>query len=495
MTAKVFLLKSVVFKYNNSDFRIGYSIIVNPSSNRIDMQNSIPQTRLRLHSQVLKIGSFALTYSLLFSYLCPSSLALGADSSSYVSQTNSIEAIAQRRRSEEEIEELPNQFTPNPLLQSEPDPMLPEAPESGILRDDVREELAAELDKLNAEATTLLAGGDMLTAFETWNRELRLRRYLGTGEELAALQRVAAIAWDINQRLQIRWITQRLEEILLEIESEETVNLELLQRLGLTFQQVRAQERSLEVYEQILDIAQEQENAELEEQTLATVAQIHLNWLDYENAAFAYEKLLDFQLEKSLNFDSETEIQIPPATTAIPTQLQSLRQLAFIYDRSGQALKAITAKERLASLYRQEQNLEPVPDIQIEIASDYQELGNFNLASQYYQEAYTLAQSIQQFYSASEALEKLAALYLSQDRKEAALEIYQVQLLMDREFYNVYGMMNTYDRMGQIYSQLEDDLRAKNSFERGLQLARQLGGYREDYFLGKLDKINRRFNR
>ena len=65
---------------------------------------------------------------------------------------------------------------------------------------------------------------------------------------------------------------------------------------------------------------------------------------------------------------------------------------------------------------------------------------------------------------------------------------------MDQQFVNVYGMMETYDRMGQIYAQLQAYPLAMSSFQKGLELARQLGGYREDYFLEKLNKLNRRIN-
>lgn len=463
------------------------------------MQNSIPQRLLRPQGGIVNLGTIALSYSLLL-YFCPNSYANGPDLSQDATVPGVALEIAQRQ---EPLEELPNQFSPNPLLQSEPDPMFIKVPEGEDLKGEPREELATFLDELNLEAAAFLAGGDSLTAFEVWNRELRLRRYLGPAEELAALRRVAAIAWDVNQKLQIRWITQRLDQLKEEFELGETVDLPLLQSLGLAFEEVRQKEATIEVYEKILREAKDKENAVLVQQTLATIARVNLSWLDYEKAAIAYEELLSIQEQENLlpqeepldnNFGFTLDnSNLEPVR--IPNVIETLQQLTFIYDRAGEPLRAITAKERLGSIYTTERNFEPIPELKIAVADDYQLLGRLNLASQYYQEAYEIAQSIQQFYSASEALKKLGDLYLSQDKKESALEIYQVQLLMEQQFYNVYGMMETYDRIGQIHSLLEDYRQAINAFEKGLQLSTQLGGYRGDYFLGKIAKINRRFER
>jgi len=454
------------------------------------MQNSIPQ------GSIFKLGSVALSYSLLL-YFCPNSDASGRDISQYNTSHRDAVEIAQRQQP---LEELPNQFSPNPLLQNEPDPMFYRLPGRDDLEGDPREQLETFVDELNQEAAAFLASGDSLTAFEIWNRELRLRRYLGPAEELAALRRVAAIAWDVNQKLQIRWITQRLEQLKDEFELEETVDLSLLQALGLAFQEVRDKDLTIEVYELILGEAKDRANATLVEQTLATIAQIYLNWLDYENAATAYEELLTFQEQENLLPDEEPLeedniefilLDTNSQPVAIPTEIESLQQLSFIYDRAGEPLRAITAKERLTAVFIEQRNFEPIPELKIAVADDYQLLGKLNLASQYYQDAYEIAQSIQQFYSASEALQKLGDLYWSQDKKESALDIYQVQLLMDQQFYNIYGMMDAYDRIGQLHAQLEDYRQALNAFEKGLQLATQLGGYRADYFQGKIEKINR----
>ncbi len=436
-----------------------------------------------------KIQNLLLTSSFFYLYLSTYCLAKTPEFSEYTFRKTTTNIISQRRTETEENLESPDIFSPNPLESTEPDPLLPNPPTSGILSGEKREEFSQELDKLNIEAAALLGAGETTKAFETWNRELRLRRYLGKAEELAALSRVAEIAWNNSQKLQVQWITKRLEILQPEIQEEEAPNLELLQALGSAFNIVRAKDPAVEVYQQVIVEARKQEDVATLKQALTAIGEIYLNWLDYDNAAIAYEELLEVQQQSDSEI-SEIETTNPPVSSNFE-KVSTLRQLAFIYNQGGKPLQAITAKERLVDFYEGQQNIIEVPEIKISIGGDYEELGRLNLASQYYQEAYSIAQSIQRFVTASDALENLAALYLSQDKKEAAIEIYKVQLLMDQQFVNVYGMMETYDRMGQVYAQLKAFGLAMSSFQRGLELSRQLGGYRESYFLQKLDKLNR----
>ena len=438
---------------------------------------------------MLKIQNLLLTSSFFYLYLSTYCLAKTPEFSEYTLRKTTINIISQRQTETEEELESPDIFSPNPLESTQPDPLLPNPPTTRTVTGEKREELSQELDQLNVEAAALLAAGETTKAFEIWNRELRLHRYLGKAEELAALSRVAEIAWNNSQKLQVQWITKRLETLRPEIKEQEPPNLELLQALGSAFNTVRAKDSGVEIYQQVISEARKQEDVVTLKQTLTAVGEIYLNWLDYDNAAIAYEELLEVQQQSNLEL-SEIE-----TTNFLISgnfeQANTLKQLAFIYNQGGKPLQAITAKERLVDFYEGQQNIAEVPEIKISIAEDYEELGRLNLASQYYQEAYSVAQSIQQFLTASDALENLAALYLSQDEKEAAIEIYKVQLLMDQQFFNVYGMMETYDRMGQVYAQLKAHGLAMSSFQRGLELSRQLGGYRESYFLQKLDKLNR----
>ncbi|OAB57187.1 hypothetical protein AY600_19670 [Phormidium willei BDU 130791] len=80
----------------------------------------------------------------------------------------------------------------NPLTLTDPDPLIPESvwEAEAALTESQRRTLGVALDDLARQAETALSQGNVTQAFEVWNRELRLRRFLGYRAELAALQRV-----------------------------------------------------------------------------------------------------------------------------------------------------------------------------------------------------------------------------------------------------------------------------------------------------------------
>lgn len=401
----------------------------------------------------------------------------------------SFPALTNAQDPEDEIDQgVLDPFAPNPLLNREPDPLLPNPPTEGnILSDSQRQTLAPELDRLNAEATALLAAGDTIEAFELWTRELRLRRYFGTLEEIAALERVGLISWDNGQGLYLEFITDRLHEILLQSESNT-----VLEALGTAFQTVRSKDYGIQTYQTLLEI-NSQDNILKREQWLNAIARIYLNWLDYPQAAIAYQELLETQ-QQIENRRQQEQLPSPPppldGENSPPSMLKSLQDLGFIHEQMGQLLEAIATRERLIRYHLSQQNLVPVPALKIAIATNYEKLGQFQQAGQAYQEAYQFAISIRQFDNASTALDKLAKLYVAQNQTQTALELYQAQLLVNQQSYNFYGMMNTYDNIGEIHQQQQAYPQALQAFQNGLKLAQQLK-YKEDYFMGKIQAINR----
>ncbi|MGE5657409.1 MAG: tetratricopeptide repeat protein [Actinomycetota bacterium] len=447
------------------------------------MQNLTAKTELKGQGRRQRYWASAITSTLLLLWLCAGTGA----------------------KAQSESSEL-DQFSPNPLELTTSDPLLPNPPKEGeSLSPANRQELAAALNQLNLEALAFLQGGDAVKAFETWNRELRLRRYLGPIAEMEALGRVGRIALDNGQRVEAQFITQRLLAMQKALLTQETVNLEQLQALGLAFQQVQAKGPTVEVYQKITEEARSRQDVIGEAESLRAIGKIHLKWLNYEKAAVVYENLAELIQEhrdlflanaaafngggtRGTNATSGSENA--PAPTPPPTEEESLKQLAYIYTQARKPLQAIAVREKLIALYMNQQNLRGVPPLKIAIASDYETLGQRNLASQYYQEAYNLAVGIQQFAHASDALERLAALYRSQKQMEAALKIYQMQLVVQQQSYNLYGLMDTYDRIGEVYKELKAYRRALEAFQKGLEVATQLN-HRQEYFAKKIQKVNR----
>ncbi len=325
---------------------------------------------------------------------------------------------------------------------------------------------------MNQQAAAKLAAGDRVGAFDTWNRELRLRRVLGFLEEVAALSRVGAIAWRENQRAEVQVITRRLQEVQQQTKAEPTA-IQLLQSLGTAFEQVRSPKSAVEVYTQILAAARQRQDQAAEEATLKTIAELHLSWFEYELSATTYQELLRLARARSNRLNEITYLQ----------------ELAYIYRQANQHQKAVEVRQQLAELYLNEEQFTQVPALRLAIATDYESLGQLQQAFQNYQEAYASAWSLQQYARAGSALRNLIALYRSQKQIDDALKTSQILLEADQRAANIYGMMNTYDQIGQIYLEGGKYSEALAAFQSGLELATQLK-YQEPYFTQQIEQLN-----
>ena len=391
----------------------------------------------------------------------------------------------------------PEEFR-KPLEITKPDPLLPQWPKKKTpLTPEEQAALRQSLDELDGQATALLEAGKADEAFEVWYRELRLRRALGPVEEVQALGRVGEIAWRKNRGFDTQVISKRLREIQQEAQQKKAFNLELLQALGKAFQQVRLPEPAIAVYQQILADERQRGDTEAEEESLKTLAQLNMDWFNYPEAAKIYEELLDRSRARG---DRVRE-------------LAYLEQLIYAYNKAQQPENAVKVKQKLAETYSP--NDPRLPALKIAIASDYEALGQQQLAtaaeskaqnqpteaskneqkgyayldqaSQTYQQAYELARVLQQWAYASEALQKLAALYRTNNQPENALQVYDVLVKTQQHAYNFYGLMNTYDQMGQIYLEQGKYAQARDVFQKGLELAKSLQ-YQENYFATKLEQ-------
>ncbi|WP_421655795.1 tetratricopeptide repeat protein [Leptothermofonsia sp. ETS-13] len=381
-----------------------------------------------------------------------------------------------------------DEFPPNPLELKVPDPLLPKGADSRSLTPAERKRLIPQLNQLDAQAAAQLKAGDRVGAFETWNRELRLRRYLGPVEEVKALGRVGAAAWQENDTPQVRWITERLDQIFAQAKAPtpglgNNVSLSranvadrvaLLDALGIAYQQVRLHQSAVAVYELLLVEARQRKDEKKIESTLVTLGQLYLNWFNYPKAAETYNQLLARARARK---DS-------------PNEIVYLTQLAYIHEQAKEPAQAIPYQEQLISLYQKLNDPKPIPALRIKIADNYTTISRLDLAERNYQAAYQLAQPLLQLGYASDALKKLGVLYLDNNRLDAALRVYNFLVGVEQQAYNVYGMMDAYDQIGKIYVSRKAYPQAITAFQRGLALARQLK-YREDYFTAQIQQVSK----
>lgn len=377
----------------------------------------------------------------------------------------------------------PDKFPPSPLEITTPDPLLPRLPkDKQSLTLEERQKLEPALDALNQEAGVKLQAGEQVAAFEIWNRELRLRRFLGSLAEVQALSRVGAIAWKENDSPEVQYITQRLQAIQKQAESQKTtteIDLQLWRSLGEAYQNVRSPKLALEAYNQVLLVVRQQKNPTALVEILKTIGELHLSWFDYRKAAPIYEELLSLATSQGERVNEVTYLQ----------------RLADIYEQTKQPQQSLNVLNKLAEIYVNENNLTEIPELKLAIASDYESLAkkdpNLLLeAFKNYQEAYTTAWQLQEYVRAGQALQKLIALYRSQGQTDAALQASQILVQTQAQAANFYGMMQAYDQIGQLYLERKEFPQALTAFKKGLELAQQLK-HEEAYFTGQIEKVSK----
>lgn len=370
--------------------------------------------------------------------------------------------------------------SPNSLESNQSDPLLPQPPIKRPLSPLEKRKIREGTVELDTQAQTLLETGNENEAFALWYRELRLQRALGRSEEIAALARVGAIAWEKNRSTDLKIITERLVEIEQQASARDELSLQLLTSLGQAYQQLRELDRAINIYQQILTDARQQNEARSERATLETLGKLYLAKFDYLQAATIYEELLSFaqtEQKKTINNRGDN----------LSTTDAYLHQLIEIYNQSLQPAKALPLKQQLAEKYLEDRQIEQLASLKIAIADDYQAIKQLPQASQNYQEAYTLALSLQQFALAGDALQKLAELHYTFKQPDKALETYQKLLVVNQNSYNYYGLINTYDRIGQIYWEQANYPLALSAYEKGLTVAQSIN-YRVDYFTTQIAK-------
>jgi tetratricopeptide (TPR) repeat protein len=379
----------------------------------------------------------------------------------------------------------PDKFPPSPLEITIPDPLLPRKPnKKQPLSVIEQQDLTVALDNLNQQAAAKLQAGDKMGAFDIWNRELRLRRYLGSLTEVRALSRVGEYAWNENNRPEIFYIMQRLQKIQKQAQKQKTpststVDVELWRSLAMAYTGLRSPSEAVQAYNQVLAAVRQNNDVAAVVETLKTMGELHMSWFDYTKAADTYEELLNLATKSGDRIN----------------QLAYLQQLAYIYEQEKQPQQSIKIRNQLIEAYQSENNLIQIPALKLALGSDYQAIAKENPtllpeAFKNYQEAHTTAWQQQQYVTAGEALQKLIALYRSQGQTEEALQTGQILVQTQKLAVNFYGMMKAYDQIGQIYLERKEPNLALAAFQKGLELAQQLKND-EAYFTEQIQKLSK----
>ncbi|NJN85782.1 MAG: tetratricopeptide repeat protein [Leptolyngbyaceae cyanobacterium SL_7_1] len=365
-------------------------------------------------------------------------------------------------------------FPPNPLEMTEPDPLLPNLIVDRPLSPQERRILTTAIEELRLQAEAQFRQGDLPGATEIWLRELRLRRVLGIEEEIPALSRVGEVAWQENQTIEVRVITERLQQIEQEVQLQQpSPNFDQLRLIAQAYEKMRAIDPAVALYNQLLLQSRQQGDRATETATLLSLGELHLAWFNYPASADAYQQL----------------VQIAQSEGDTQKQIEYLRQLATVYQSGELYEQAIGVQQTLVSLYQQQQNFMPIPFVAVEIGNNYLAINRPQDAARAYQEAFAVSRSTQQYGFASEALQRLATLYRSLNQLDDALVVYQLLVDVERQSYNTVGIMDAHDQTGQVLRQLGRTNEAIGAFRRALQLAQELN-YRVSYFNTQIQELS-----
>jgi tetratricopeptide (TPR) repeat protein len=358
--------------------------------------------------------------------------------------------------------------------------------------------LRNDLDELQQQAAVLLQTGDTQEAFDLLLREVRLRRIFGISAELDAIERVASLAWQRQRPVTIQLLTLRTQAIWnaaktsLGIEPEAVLggtspgvekdspisgvpsaDQAALTQLADIFSTLRDIDSAVAVYQQLIALSEDNGQA-VADQKIA-LAELNLEWFKFAEAADIYLDLLN--QEKGSQTDSQSTREI-----------FYLERLAYSYQQAESLLNALRAQTDLLDKYVAMGEEEKLPDLLVAIAQNYQTINQPNNAIRYYRSAYAAAQQLEQFSFSAKVLQELGQLYRSVDDIDEALISYNLLILVERQAYNDYGIMNAYDSLGQIYREQGELPAALRAFQQGLAFADRLN-LRVAYFTEQIDAI------
>lgn len=362
-------------------------------------------------------------------------------------------------------------FLADPLLDDPLDPLLPNPPVPRPLSPLELSQLAADLNGLALEAAALVEAGELDEARRIWRREIRLRRLLGVEQELAAIDRVGLVLRDRTATQDLQLYALRLDELRADLELP--ADGDLLNRMAATYVILGDVEAAAEIHRSLADGAADRGDTAEYRRQLTTLATLRADWFNFPEAAAVYGELV-------------TLAQAAGDAAAERDYLQrQADNLVQAQDFEG----AIARQQQLLSQYQSDDTLWPqIAPLQYQLAQNYRTLGDLDTASRQYQAAYTNAIDQSQLEVAAAAITELADLYKGLGRWADVSYLYEQLLLVEQQSHSAYGMMNTYDQLGQVHEQLGATPSALAAYREGLVLARVLGS-RQAYFEAQIARL------
>lgn len=360
-------------------------------------------------------------------------------------------------------------FLTDPLEAEPPDPLLPVIAIERPLSPLELYQLELELFRLDQQARELLLLGQPDEAFALWMREVQLRRLFGIEVELEALGRIGQQAWNSQRSQEVRLMSVRLERIWLA--EKETATLERVETIAAIAQTLRMRDISTEIYQQLIDMTAD--DPAVQQTWVAVLADHYLQWFYFEDAAQLYTGLVASAKSQGNTLE----------------HTQYLKDLIYSYQEAKAYEKVLPVQAELLQLYRATRQSDREPPLEIDMARNFRALGLYTQSLEYYNLAYVTAQRLELYGHVATVLKEVGDLYAERELTNEALTMYNLLVRAEQQAYNQHGILEAYDRLGQLYLSIDDTENALIAFRAGLAFSESLK-YREAYFRGEVAKLS-----
>lgn len=366
-------------------------------------------------------------------------------------------------------------FLSDPEFAEPRDPLLPDLAVTRSLSPLERLALEEALDQLALAAEEQYLAGQTNVAIQAWMREVRLRRILGYEQEIPAIGRVGLRVWESSRSQEVQLLTLRLRQIQADLLAQEPLDTTTLEAVAATFEVLRDIDSAIAVYNALITRAAQAGDTPQRRTFLEKLANLQESWFRFEVAGKTYQTLLS-----SLSSSQQLSLQ----------RTQYLQGAIRNYEDAGQLQVAIGHQRQLLRQYQDTAQIQLIPALLLAIARNYRDLGEPEQARPYYEATYTVALPQNQSSLASDAVRDLAGIYLSLNKLEDVRYLYEQQIAVDGLSYNAYGIMQAFDKLGQLYERQDDLDAAITAYQEGLILASHLQ-YRDIHFKYRLQQLLR----
>ena len=356
------------------------------------------------------------------------------------------------------------------LAKPKADPLLPSLTLNRPLSPLERRLIEETIVQLDQDAQRLLETSQTDQAFDLWFRVLNLQRGLGRSEEIRGLGTIGEQAWKTGHRVELQAITDRLSRLEIDLRKSPQQSLSTEGKaLGLAYQQVRDLNAAQNFYQFQLQLAQQQQDTTAIGAILTELIAVQWGALNYPLATeYTQQKL--------------TLLRSGPVTVeSLQEERSLLSSLAFLAKQIGDYPTQISALEETIALTLDLGLVEEIPTLWTDLGNAYRANNQFNLAVQSYYQGYTIAQENQQYQAAQTILGSLGELQEAEGQLRDAIHTYELLRQVHRYSSNLLGLLDSYDRLGQLYLQIQQPEQAQEQFQQGLTLAKRLK-YRESEF-------------